>query len=595
MTAPNYPNNPTIGDTHLVGTITFQWDGEKWKSVTPGNHEARLDVLEQDPRLINDLSQAYEFATVAEMTASTIVLPIGKTIVTKGYYARGDAGAARYLIKAAQAFDTYGDHGLVNGTIAVLQGDKTFVKFGADNTGVASCTPSLIAFVAAGGVLYTSGIYDFGGLTTPIHQSDMINVGTVTFKNGEINSGDAGGFDVTIGDFRFEDFIFRIGGAQGNHLTNVKIGKLRFINSSWVPGFITDFHIEDIDVYWDIGDNPGRYAVGNLSCMYHGYIGRIRLAGYYAMGFQTAGNAAAEVYNTFDVHIGQLISERNPSSPDHAGWHGFYLLGNRKLTVDHIYSTGYSDSVGVANAVKFRDSWECTFGSIYCDSIQIASDANTSLPLTSLRDNVIHKLDLKTGDDDSDASIGSAIVTIGGSGAIHNNEIHWFRGSLTTSGAVPTDSGFAAFTLSNHVELSGTSQQQDNIVYKDAHMLSVESHPLVTFVRDLTVLNCIVDFDIASSNCNHEIRNSHIKGSIRGESTSGTFSSIVTNTTIDTTLGCSVYSARVWNATWVNVDALGVQPNPQFSLPDGVIHFRNASFSDRVYHTSLTDFTDLPV
>ena len=48
-------------------------------------------------------------------------LQAGQFVETGGYYAKGDAGQARYLIKAAQAFDGYADHELVNGTIAVLQ------------------------------------------------------------------------------------------------------------------------------------------------------------------------------------------------------------------------------------------------------------------------------------------------------------------------------------------------------------------------------------------------------------------------------------------------------------------------------------------
>ena len=48
-------------------------------------------------------------------------LQAGQFVETGGYYTKGDAGAARYLIKAAQAADEYGDHTLANGTVAVLQ------------------------------------------------------------------------------------------------------------------------------------------------------------------------------------------------------------------------------------------------------------------------------------------------------------------------------------------------------------------------------------------------------------------------------------------------------------------------------------------
>lgn len=45
----------------------------------------------------------------------------GQFVETGGYYTKGDAGQAKYLIVAAQAADGWGDHTLANGTVAVLQ------------------------------------------------------------------------------------------------------------------------------------------------------------------------------------------------------------------------------------------------------------------------------------------------------------------------------------------------------------------------------------------------------------------------------------------------------------------------------------------
>lgn len=39
MALPQYPARPTTGDTFTVGIVTFRWDGEKWKSIAPANHE----------------------------------------------------------------------------------------------------------------------------------------------------------------------------------------------------------------------------------------------------------------------------------------------------------------------------------------------------------------------------------------------------------------------------------------------------------------------------------------------------------------------------------------------------------------------------
>ena len=75
------------------------------------------------------------FDTVAKLKLAK--LKEGQFVETGGYYAKGDAGAARYLIVAPQSFDGYGDHELANGNVAVLQhGEHTTVdNYGAVGTG----------------------------------------------------------------------------------------------------------------------------------------------------------------------------------------------------------------------------------------------------------------------------------------------------------------------------------------------------------------------------------------------------------------------------------------------------------------------------
>ena len=58
-------------------------------------------VRRDDWGSVGNLSQAYEFDTVALMKASTIVFPLGKVLKTKGYYATGDVGGNDYEIVAA--------------------------------------------------------------------------------------------------------------------------------------------------------------------------------------------------------------------------------------------------------------------------------------------------------------------------------------------------------------------------------------------------------------------------------------------------------------------------------------------------------------
>ena len=85
------------------------------------------------------------FNSVAQMKLATI--KAGQYVETFGYYAKGDAGAARYLVVTSQVADEKGDHTLANGTVAVLQvGTEVNVKqFGAIGDGVADDTLAIQA------------------------------------------------------------------------------------------------------------------------------------------------------------------------------------------------------------------------------------------------------------------------------------------------------------------------------------------------------------------------------------------------------------------------------------------------------------------
>lgn len=86
------------------------------------------------------------FSSVAQMKLA--VLTAGQQVETTGYYAPGDGGQAKYLIKAAQAVDNFGDHDLAGTTVAILQyiGPALVRQFGAKGDGV---TDDVAVFVAA--------------------------------------------------------------------------------------------------------------------------------------------------------------------------------------------------------------------------------------------------------------------------------------------------------------------------------------------------------------------------------------------------------------------------------------------------------------
>ena len=86
------------------------------------------------------------FDSVAQMKLATI--KAGQYVETFGYYAKGDAGAARYLVVASQTADGYGDHTLANGTVAVLQADGgvKLEQFGAAPNVNSNYGPNIRAF-----------------------------------------------------------------------------------------------------------------------------------------------------------------------------------------------------------------------------------------------------------------------------------------------------------------------------------------------------------------------------------------------------------------------------------------------------------------
>ena len=72
MSCTDFPSTGLIPNvtTHTVGNITYIWTGIAW--------ESQVNVPAGE--LVNDLSQAYIFETVADYQASTVVFPVGKTI-----------------------------------------------------------------------------------------------------------------------------------------------------------------------------------------------------------------------------------------------------------------------------------------------------------------------------------------------------------------------------------------------------------------------------------------------------------------------------------------------------------------------------------
>jgi hypothetical protein len=159
------------------------------------------------------------FINVAQMKLAT--LQAGQFVETGGYYVKGDAGQARYLIKAAQAFDGYGDHELVNGTIAVLQvgGDINAKQFGAKGDGATDDTLAIQAAIDAasakggGKISLEAATYRASGL---VMKTGVIIRG-VNFDDSKIVAPDGWSTGNVCDSFNFDTYVYANTDANTPH------------------------------------------------------------------------------------------------------------------------------------------------------------------------------------------------------------------------------------------------------------------------------------------------------------------------------------------------------------------------------------------
>ena len=137
----------SAGDALVIPYIDGNYDlwlfpTEDEADTNDTNNAIRLadDINSLNTSIINDLSQAYTFKTVALMQASSIVFPIGKKIVWQGYYAESDGGSNWGIVTSGAHTDDGGSvFTLADGqhVESNLKSQKINVKkFGAKGNGI---------------------------------------------------------------------------------------------------------------------------------------------------------------------------------------------------------------------------------------------------------------------------------------------------------------------------------------------------------------------------------------------------------------------------------------------------------------------------
>ena len=91
MVSPIYPSNPNIGDTYNVGNITFRWDGEKWKSIAPANHENRIASLELRDNVEATSTELDDISADINTSGKSQFKQVGNTTTNRLMYASGSS------------------------------------------------------------------------------------------------------------------------------------------------------------------------------------------------------------------------------------------------------------------------------------------------------------------------------------------------------------------------------------------------------------------------------------------------------------------------------------------------------------------------
>ena len=191
------------------------------------------DINSTNLSLINDLSQAYEFPTVAAYKASTIVFPLGKVIATLEFYA-GTGGGASYTIIASgteNGFNVIKNTTLSQSIDLTITADTTSEQFGMRWDGVTDDADA-----------YESASNTMGALKLQLnHPSKDCIIGRDVTITGGINQKGRGGWSISQ-----SGTVFRHGAFTINVIASVpEFHYIIWVGASETSG--TNVHCETSD------------------------------------------------------------------------------------------------------------------------------------------------------------------------------------------------------------------------------------------------------------------------------------------------------------------------------------------------------------
>lgn len=144
--------------TQLESVIPL--DGEAWLNTTYSAVVVGDGVTIGGVKSVN-VNTIYKYSDIIVNTVSELInsnFEIGTVVKTKGYYSVGDGGASSYLIAANQIVDGFGDHLLINGNSALIQGEDLDVRQqGARCDGISDDRDAIFAADAADQMNIRSG------------------------------------------------------------------------------------------------------------------------------------------------------------------------------------------------------------------------------------------------------------------------------------------------------------------------------------------------------------------------------------------------------------------------------------------------------